>query len=81
MSNEKSVGILASLCAVSFSPLAAFKTGFPLSVIFSSLVMMCLGVIYFVFIPLKLPESVDLWFSSDSENCSHCFFSFFLIEI
>lgn len=63
------------LYAVYFSP--AFKTYFSLFVIFSNLVTMCLVVVYFVFLLLELLESVHLWFSSDTDNCRHCFFSFF----
>lgn len=66
--------ISAPLYALSFCP--AFKTYFPLSVIVSNLVTMCLVVGYFVFILLEHLESVDLWFSSDSDHCGRCFFGF-----
>lgn len=68
--------IFVPLYALSFSP--AFKTYFPLSVIFSNLVTMCLVGAYFGFILPEHLESVDLWFSSDSDNRGHCFFG--LIE-
>ena len=54
------IRIFVPLHALSFSP--AFKTYFPLSVIFSNLVTMCLVGVYFGFILLEHLESVDLWF-------------------
>ena len=41
---------------------------------------MCLGVAYFVFILLELLESVDVLFSSDSENLSHYFFEYIFLS-
>lgn len=66
--------ISAPLDALSFCP--AFKTYFPLPVILSNLVAMCLVVGCFGFILPAHLESVDLWFPSDSDHCGHCFFGF-----
>lgn len=66
--------VFVPLLAVPCSSLAAFKIYFLLAFIFSSLVMMGLGMAYLMLILLELLASVDVLFSSDSENFSQYFF-------